>query len=328
MYYLPRVATSNSDAWPEIPLAEWEDTRATLHLWSQVLGKIKVRRAPLVNHWWNVALQLTSRGWTTGPIPCGVRAFDLEMDFIDHRVVLSTSEGERRAVEMRPRTVADFYRTACAACDELDLTTPIRTVPSEIEDGIPFEHDETHRAYDPDAAQRFFRATLSAHRVLQEFRARFVGKCSPVHFFWGSFDLTVTRFSGRRAAAPTRAMPGYPRWANAEAYSHECCSAGFWPGQGLGEPAFYSYAFPEPDGYAAARVAPEAAAYNEDFGQFLLPYDAVRTAPDPDAALLAFLQSSYEAAADHADWPRKDLERAPGEIDRLEELLGRSGGSR
>ena len=319
---------ANTDhPWPAIPLAEWEDTRATLHLWSQVLGKIKLRRAPVVNHWWNVALQLTSRGWTTGPIPCDARTFDLEMDFIDHRVVLSTSTGERRAVEMRPRTVADFYRAACEACDDLGLTTPIRAVPSEIEDGIPFERDETHRAYDPDAAERFFRATLSAHRVLQEFRARFVGKCSPVHFFWGSFDLTVTRFSGRRAPAPTRAMPGFPRWSNAEAYSHECTSAGFWPGQGLGQPAFYSYAYPEPDGYAAARVLPAAAAYDESFGQFLLPYDAVRTASDPDAALLAFVQSTYEAAADHAGWPRKDLERSPGELEQLERLVGRSSGS-
>ena len=317
------MPSSNTDPWPEIPLAEWEDTLATLHLWSQVLGKTKLRRAPLVNHWWASALQLTSRGWTTGPIPCGTRAFDLEMDFIDHRVLLSTSDGRRQIVEMRPRSVADFYRAASAALAELDVATAIRTRPAEIEGAIPFDRDETHCAYDPDAAQRFWRATLQAYRVLQEFRARFIGKCSPVHFFWGSFDLTVTRFSGRRAPAPTRSMPGYPRWANAEAYSHECSSAGFWAGQGLGEPAFYSYAYPEPDGYSAARMLPEAAAYSEGFGQFLLPYDAVRNAADPDGALLAFLQSTYDAAASSGGWKREDLERAPDEIDRLEHLLGR-----
>jgi Family of unknown function (DUF5996) len=309
--------------WPAIPLAEWEDTLETLHLWSQVLGKTKLKRAPVVNHWWGIALQLTSRGWTTGPIPSGRGAFELAMDFLDHRVDLSTSDGRRKSVEMCPRSVADFYRAVSAALDELDLTTPIRTAPAEIEDAIPFDRDETHRSYDADAAQRFWRATLSTHRVLQEFRARFVGKCSPVHFFWGSFDLTVTRFSGRRAPAPTRAMPGYPRWANAEAYSHECSSAGFWPGQGLGEPAFYSYAYPEPTGFAAAPVVPGAAAYSEAFGQFLLPYDAVRSAADPDAALLAFYQSVYEAAADSGGWKREELERPTGEIERLERSLGR-----
>jgi hypothetical protein len=317
------LPTAIPDPWPAIPLAEWEDTLATLHLWSQVIGKIELRRAPLVNHWWGSALHLTSRGWTTGPIPCGARTFDLEMDFIDHRMVVSTSDGRRGAVEMRPRSVADFYRAACSVLEEHDLATPIRRLPSEIEDAIPFDRDESHRSYDGDAARRFWRATLSAHRVLSEFRARFVGKCSPVHFFWGSFDLAVTRFSGRRAPPPTRAMPGYPRWANAEAYSHECSSAGFWPGQGLGHAAFYAYAYPEPDGFSAERILPGTAAYNEDFGQFLLPYDAVRTAGDPDAALLAFLQSTYEAAATHAKWPREDLERGPDEIERLERLLGR-----
>jgi hypothetical protein len=315
---------ANTNPWPAIPLAEWEDTLATLHLWAQVIGKTKLRRAPIANHWWNSTLHLTSRGFTSGPIPAGARTFDLEMDFVDHRVVLSTSDGPREAIEMRPRPVADFYRAVSAALAAHGLATPIRTRPAEIEGGIPFERDDSHRSYDPDAAQRFWRATLSAHRVLSEFRARFVGKCSPVHFFWGSFDLAVTRFSGRRAPPPTRAMPGYPRWANAEAYSHECSSAGFWPGQGLGHPSFYAYAYPEPDGFAGARVSPDAAAYNEDFGQFLLPYDAVREAADPDAALLAFLRSTYEAAADHAKWPREELERAPGELERLERLLGRA----
>jgi Family of unknown function (DUF5996) len=317
------VPNSETNPWPAIPLAEWEDTRATLHLWSQVIGKIKLRRAPLVNHWWSVALQLTSRGWTTGPVPCDGRTFDLEMDFIDHRLIVSTSDGQRRGVEMRPRSVADFHRAVCAVLAELDLVTPIRTLPSEIEGGIPFELDEADRAYDPEAAHRFWRATLQTHRVLQEFRARFLGKCSPVHFFWGSFDLTVTRFSGRSAPAPTRAMPGYPSWSNAEAYSHECCSAGFWPGQGLGHPAFYSYAYPEPPGYATARILPESAAYNEAFAQFLLPYDAVRTAADPDAALLAFLQSTYEAAADTGGWERAALERAPGDLERLDRRVDR-----
>jgi Family of unknown function (DUF5996) len=310
-------------AWPEIPLAEWQDTLSTLHLWTQVLGKTRLRRAAIANHWWGSTLHLTSRGWTTGPIPAGARTFDLEMDFVEHRVVLSTSDGYRDAIEMRPRTVADFYRAVTSALEARGLATPIRTLPAEIEGGIPFDRDESHRSYDRDAAQRFWRATLQAHRVLSEFRARFIGKCSPVHFFWGSFDLAVTRFSGRRAPASTRSMPGYPRWANAEAYSHECSSAGFWPGQGLGHPAFYAYAYPEPDGFSAARVLPEAAAYNKDFGQFLLPYDAVRTAARPDAALLGFAQSTYEAAADLAEWPRKELERAPGEIERLEQVVDR-----
>jgi hypothetical protein len=245
------------------------------------------------------------------------------MDFVDHCVLVSSSDGRRKMIEMRPRSVADFYRAVCAALEELDLSTPIRTLPSEIEDTARLDQDEAHRAYDPDAAQRFWRATLQAHRVFAEFRARYVGKCSAVHFFWGSFDLAVTRFSGRRAPAPTREMPGYPRWANAEAYSHECSSAGFWPGQGLGHPAFYSYAYPEPAGFAAARVTPDVAAYNADFGQFFLPYEAVRAAADPDATLLAFLQSTYEAAADLGGWRRSELERGPDDLARLERLLGR-----
>jgi hypothetical protein len=314
---------ANVNPWPAIPLAEWEDTLETLHRWSQVIGKVRLRRAPLANHWWNITFHLTSRGWTTGPTPYDARTFDLEMDFVDHCVIVSSSDGRRKTIEMRPRSVADFYRQVCAALEELDLSTSIRTLPSEIEDTARLDEDEAHRAYDPDAAQRFWRATLQAHRVFAEFRARYVGKCSPVHFFWGSFDLAVTRFSGRRAPAPTRDMPGYPRWANAEAYSHECSSAGFWPGQGLGHPAFYSYAYPESAGFAAARVTPDAAAYNADFGQFFLPYEAVRTAADPDAALLAFLQSTYEAAADLGGWRRAELERGPDDLARLERLLGR-----
>jgi hypothetical protein len=317
------VPIADANPWPEIPLAEWEDTLATLHLWTQVIGKIKLRRAPIANHWWNSTLRLTARGFTTGPIPAGARVFEFAIDFLDHLVVLTTSDGGRDAIEMRPRPVADFYRAVGAALDAQGLATPIRTTPAEIADGIAFDRDEVHRTYDPGAARRFWRATLSAHSVLGEFRARFLGKCSPVHFFWGSFDLAVTRFSGRRAPPSTKSMPGYPSWANAEAYSHECSSAGFWPGQGLGHPAFYSYAYPEPEGFAAARVLPDAAAYNQDFGQFLLPYDAVRSAADPDAALLAFTQSTYDAAADLGKWARGDLERTPDETLRLERRLGR-----
>lgn len=318
------MASHTSD-WPRIPLEEWSDTLATLHLWSQIVGKVRLMRAPLVNHWWGVTFRLTSRGWTTTPVPAAARAFDAEFDFLDHRVLVCTSDGRRGEVALSPRTVADFYRAFMRVLADLDLATPIRTTPSELPDGIAFEKDEQHASYDRDAVQRFWRATLQADRVLKGFRERFLGKCSPVHFFWGSFDLAVTRFTGRRAEPPTSGMPGFPRWANAEAYSHECSSAGFWPGQGWGRPAFYSYAYPQPDGFSAARVGPADAAYDNDFGQFLLPYEAVRTARDPDATLLEFLQATYEAAADRGGWDRASLERSPGELERLASHLGRAG---
>lgn len=314
---------ADTAAWPAIPLAEWEDTLATLHRWSQVIGKVKLMRAPLVNHWWGVTFHLGARGWTTGPIPHRSRTFEVEMDFLDHHAVISSSDGRRESVALRPRSVADFHREVSGALEELDLSTPIRTLPCEIEEATPLDVDETHRSYDADAAQRFWRAALRAHHVLEEFRARFVGKCSPVHFFWGGFDLAVTRFTGRAAPPPTRALPGYPLWANAEAYSHECSSAGFWPGQGFGQPAFYSYAYPEPAGFAEVRVEPDEAAYSNDFGQFLLPYEAVRTARDPARTLLAFFQSTYDAAASRGAWDRAALERKPDELEELERSLGR-----
>jgi hypothetical protein len=317
------MASRTSD-WPRIPLEEWSDTLSTLHLWSQIAGKVVLARAPLVNHWWDVTFRLTARGFRTMPVPAGARVFDVEFDFLDHRVLVGTSDGRRGEVGLSPRTVADFYRAFMRVLADLDVATPIRTTPSELADGVAFEKDELHASYDRDAVERFWRATLQADRVLRGFRERFLGKCSPVHFFWGSFDLAVTRFSGRRAEPPARAMPGFPRWANAESYSHECSSAGFWPGQGWDRPAFYSYAYPAPDGFSAARIAPGDAAYNDDFGQFLLPYEAVRTSRDPDAALIEFLQSTYEAAAELGGWDRASLERTPEELARLASHMGRA----
>jgi hypothetical protein len=296
--------------WPELRLSEWADTCATLQLWTQVIGKIRLAHAPMINHWWQVTLYVTSRGLTTSPIPYGTRSFQIDFDFIDHRLVVQTSDGAVEAIPLIPRTVADFYAEVMGRLRGLGLETRIWTMPVEIDGAIPFEDDREHAAYDADSAQRFWRILMHADRVCTRFRSGYLGKVSPVQFFWGSFDLAVTRFSGRTAPALTSQSPNLGVWVMQEAYSHEVSSCGFWPGNGgFGQPAFYSYAYPEPAGFAAAQVQPEAAAYNDDLGQFILPYEAVRQAPSSDECLTAFLSSTYSAAADLAHWDRRALER-------------------
>lgn len=297
-----------ADLWPSLPLAEWRDTRDTLHRWTQVVGKVRLAQAPMVNHWWQVPLYVSSRGLTTSAIPAGRRRFEIDFDFCRHELRVDTSDPDRRTIALEPKSVADFHAELMAALSDLGLDVAILARPVEIEDATPFAEDHAHRTYDPDHAQRFWRLLVQADRVLTEFRARFIGKVSPVHFFWGAFDLAVTRFSGRPAPPHPGGAPNVADWVMREAYSHEVSSAGYFPDGGP-EGAFYSYAYPEPEGFRDAVVSPAAAAYDADLGEFLLPYDAVRTAADPEAALLAFLQSTYEAAADRAGWDRAALER-------------------
>jgi hypothetical protein len=300
----------NAETWPGLPFAEWRETCATLHMWTQMIGKIRMAQAPLINHWWQVPLYVTSRGLTTSPIPYRERSFQIGFDFIGHRLVIESNDGTTEGFALRPIAVADFYAAVMQRLHALGLDVTIWTTPVEIPDPIPFEQDRTHAAYDPDYANRFWRVLVQADRVFTAFRARFLGKVSPVHFFWGSFDLAVTRFSGRRAPQ----HPGAPNVADRvtrEAYSHEVSSCGFWPGgAGMEQPVFYSYAYPQPAGFGEVPVRPAAALYNRDFGEFILPYDDVRHAAAPDEALLDFLQSTYEAAATLAHWDRAELERA------------------
>ena len=299
----------NPETWPSLPFAEWRDTCATLHMWTQIIGKIRLAQAPLINHWWQVPLYVTGRGLTTSPIPLGERVFEIGFDFIDHRLTIETGDGKADGFALRPIAVADFYAEATQRLRALGIDSHIWTTPVEIPDPIPFEQDRTNAAYDPDYANRFWRSLVQADRVFTAFRARFLGKASPVHFFWGSFDLAVTRFSGRRAPQ----HPGAPNVADKvtrEAYSHEVSSCGFWPGgAGMEQPIFYSYAYPRPAGFGDAPVTPAPAFYSRDFGEFILPYDEVRQASSPDEALLDFLQSTYEAAATLAHWDRAELER-------------------
>jgi hypothetical protein len=268
--------------------------------------------SPWVNHGWHVPLYVTPRGLTTSMVPHGTRAFSLDFDFCEHTLVVRVSNGREKRLPLRAEAVADFYARTMDTLARLEIPVSIHTQPSEIPDGIRFDRDREHASYDPAAVQRFWRALVQIERVFQRFRAGFAGKCSPVHFFWGSFDLAVTRFSGRRAPPHPGGIPHFPDWAAREAYSHEVSSAGFWPGNGaLGEPAFYSYAYPVPEGFARAPVRPAEAGYSDALGEFVLPYDAVRTAASPDEALLAFLQSSYEAAADLGGWDRAELDYTP-----------------
>jgi hypothetical protein len=299
--------------WPSLPLAEWQDTLDTLHRWVQMVGKTRLALAPPVNHWWHVALYLSSRGLTTSPMPHGNRTLEVELDFVDHNLVLRTSDGATRAIALVPRSVADFYREYTALLDSLGVRVRIRPVPSEMADVLPFTDDHEHRSYDPDYAGRCWRILSQANRVTQEFRGRFLGKCSPVHFFWGAFDLACTRFSGRRAPPHPGGVPHLPDRIVREAYSHECISAGWWPGGAGGpvtEPVFYSYSYPEPAGYPEAKVLPSEAYYQRDLKEFVLPYEVVRTAERPDEVLLQFLQSTYEAGADLARWDRPAAERS------------------
>jgi hypothetical protein len=300
-------ALASADVWPALPLTGWQDTYATLHLWTQIVGKVRLALSPPVNHWWAVSLYVTPRGLTTASIPYGAESFVVDFDFLDHLLWVRASTGGTRAMPLYPRSVAHFYREFLAILRALSINVTINPLPQEIANPIPCDEDEEHAAYDAASATRWWRVLLQSDRVLRQFRARFIGKSSPVHFFWGSFDLAVTRFSGRRA--PER--PGADRITR-EAYSHEVSSCGFWPGVPKGpiqEPIYYAYMAPEPDGYANASVQPAAASYNQALNEYVLPYDAVRTAADPDATLLEFLESAYEAGANLARWDRVALER-------------------
>jgi hypothetical protein len=300
-----------ANAWPSLAFEEWQDTCATLHLWTQVIGKMRLKLAPMVNHWWQATFYVTASGLTTSAMPYRDRFLQIDFDFLAHRLTLRMSDGRSEWLDLSPRSVADFYAEVMRRLRALDVDVHIWTMPSEIENAIPFERDREHAAYDRDAAQRFWRQLAQADRVMKIFRGRFLGKCSPVHFFWGSFDLAVTRFSGRTAPPLTSHSPNLGDWVMREAYSHEVSSCGFWPGNGgFGRAAFYAYAYPEPAGFSAAAV-PAPAGYDKDLGQFILPYDAVRTAAAPDELLLDFLQSTYAACADRAQWDRRALERQP-----------------
>jgi hypothetical protein len=291
--------------WPALPLEAWRETYATLHMWMQIVGKVRLALTPRVNHWWNVPLYVTSRGLTTSAMSCDARTLEIEFDFFAHKLQLRSSDGAERSLPLEPRTVADFYREFLAALRSLGAEVKIWRMPVEIPDPIPFDEDRIHAAYDPDAVNRLWRILLSVNEVMQEFRAGFIGKSSPVHFFWGSFDMAVTRFSGR-TAPPRPNADSITR----EAYSHECISAGWWPGSGeMKEAAFYSYSAPEPKGFREARVSPASSFYHPGMGEFLLKYEDVRSAPSPAAALLEFMQTTYEAGATLGNWDRRALER-------------------
>jgi hypothetical protein len=296
------------EPWPALKYEEWAETAQTLHMWTQVVGKIRMEKTPPVNHWWHVPLYVTSRGLGTSPVPNGAATFEIEFDFVDHRLRIATSEGEDREFKLRPMTVASFYERVMAALAELDVEVSIYTMPSEVEEQIAFPRDTKHHSYDAAAAARFWRALVDTSRVFARFRSNFLGKVSPIHFFWGAIDLAMTRFSGRKAPLHPGA-PGLPLQVVREAYSHEVSSAGFWPGGGGFDAAFYSYAYPEPEGFAQARVGPAEAFYSPDLREFLLPYEAMRRSASPDHALMEFLRSTYDAAANLARWDREALER-------------------
>jgi hypothetical protein len=294
--------------WPALPVAEWRATRDTLQLWTQVVGKIRLARTPTTSHWWNVPLYVTARGFSTSMIPADGRGFEIAFDFIAHRLDIVSSDGEQRTMPLDAQPVADFYVAVMAMLDDLGLSTPIWTMPVEIPDAIPFDEDRTHSAYDRDHVERFWRALIEMVRVFERFRSEFIGKVSPVHLFWGALDLAVTRFSGRPAPPHPGGAPNCGPHVMHEAYSHEVSSAGYWPGPD-GEGVFYSYAYPEPAGYREQPVAPVAAHFDDALGEFVLPYEIVRTSADPDAVLLDFLRTTYAAAADPARWDREALER-------------------
>jgi Family of unknown function (DUF5996) len=302
--------TSNAEAWPSLPLEAWSDTCATLHMWTQIVGKIRLAQSPWINHSWHVTLYVTSRGLTTSPIPYGNRTFQIDFDFINHQITIQSSDGGMAGFSLQPQSVAAFYGRLKDEMAKLDLHVNINQKPNEIPDSIPFDQDETHKAYDQVYANRFWRVLVQADRVFKEFRARFVGKCSPVHYFWGAPDLAVTRFSGQPAPEHPGGVPHLPDRVAREAYSHEVSSCGFWPGGGpIAYPVFYSYAYPEPSGFTSAPVKPNAAFYSKDLREFILPYDVVHAAESPDETLLDFLQTTYEAAANLANWDRNFLER-------------------
>jgi hypothetical protein len=296
-------ASSSAGAWPALPLKEWQDTYTTLHMWTQIVGKIRLTQTPLENHWWNSVLYVTSRGLATSPIPYGIRTFEIDFDFIDHRLLIQTSDGVIKTLALRPRSVADFYRELMDTLHSLQIEIQIHAKPDEVADPIPFAEDHKHASYDAEYANRLWRILVQADRVFKQFRARFIGKCSPVHFFWGSFDLAVTRFSGRRAAE----RPGADAITR-EAYSHEVISHGFWPGGGaVDSPLFYSYTAPAPAGLENEPIHPGF--YSTEMSEYILPYDDFRKSASPDQTLLEFMQSTYEAGARLANWDRAALER-------------------
>jgi Family of unknown function (DUF5996) len=295
--------------WPPLPFAEWAETAATLHMWTQIVGKIRLTLTPWTNHSWHVTLYLTSRGLTTSPIPYGLHSFEIRFDLIDHKLSVEKSNGDSRILSLRTQSVAAFYRDVRSALADLDLIVNIHLLPNEVENPIPFDRDEEHRSYDAQAANRFWRVLLQADRVFKDFRSRFCGKCSPVHFFWGSFDLAVTRFSGRPAPPHPGGVPHLSDEITREAYSQEVSSLGFWPGNAaIPTPLFYSYAYPEPAGFAQEKINPAEAGYNSKLREFVLPYDAVREASAPDDMLLEFAQSTYDAASTLAKWDRAALQ--------------------
>jgi Family of unknown function (DUF5996) len=294
--------TSMTQSWPSLPLEEWQATRDTVHLWTQIVGKTRLALTPRLNHWWNVTLYVTARGLTTSLMPYAGGGVEIEFDFTRHELTITTTDGTVSRMALGPRSVADFYAEFRSRLDSLGIDAPISTMPNEIQDAVPFTADEVHAQYDAQAMHRFWLSLVDVHRVMSRFRAGFSGKASPVHFFWGAFDLAVTRFSGRPAPRHPGGIPHCPDWVMAEAYCDEVSSCGYWPG-GAGEGLFYSYAYPLPAGFAECPVIPEAAYYDKQLGEFVLPYAAVRTAADPDAYLLDFLESTYQAAYRAAGWP-------------------------
>jgi len=301
----------SQEAWPSLPLAAWQDTFATFQMWTQIVGKTRLALSPMMNHWWNVTFYVTPQGLTTSAMPYGERTFSVDFDFIDHVLVVRTSDGTVGALPLAPRSVAEFYQEYLALLNGLGLDVRIWPVPVEVERAVPFAEDHEHASYDATYAHRFWRVLTQTDRVLQRFRGGFLGKSSPVHFFWGGCDLAVTRFSGRRAPKHPGGIPNVADWVTQEAYSHEVSSCGFWPGGGpIAEPMFYAYAYPEPPGFADFKVQPSEAYYSQVMREFFLPYEAVRTAEHPDDVLLSFLQSTYEAAAELGEWDREALERA------------------
>ncbi|MGH7458649.1 MAG: DUF5996 family protein [Longimicrobiaceae bacterium] len=303
--------TKLADQWPSLPFDAWENSYATLHRWTQIVGKIRLVQMPWINHSWHVPLYVTVSGLTTSPIPHGGRTFEIAFDFLEHRLLIRTSDGDEEVLPLRRQSVAGFYAELLGKLAEMEIGVAIHGSPNELEDATPFADDQSHNSYDPAYAARFWRVLIQADRVFQEFRARFIGKSSPVHFFWGSFDLAVTRFSGRTAPPHPGGIPNLPDWVVREAYSHEVSSCGFWPGGGPHPfPLFYSYAYPEPEGFASASIESQGAFYSDDLREWVLPYDLVRTAASPANTLLRFLENSYAAAADLGHWDRSMLERS------------------
>ncbi|MHC4783003.1 MAG: DUF5996 family protein [Planctomycetota bacterium] len=304
------IQQATSRLWPEIPFADWRDTLATLHMWTQIVGKIRMVQSPWLNHSWHVTLYVTPRGLTTGTIPHTQRTFCIDFDFIDHRLFIRSSDGDIVTLPLETQDTADFYQAVMNTLDRIGFPVTISAIPNEVENPIPFAEDRVHRTYDAEATNRFWRVLVQSDRVFNEFRARFSGKSSPVHFFWGSFDLAVTRFSGREAPDHPGGLPNMPLWVAQEAYSHEVSSAGFWPGSdAFPEPIYYSYAYPSPEGFAEAKAGPADAYWSSELGEFILPLDAVRSARDPDKVLLEFLQSTFDSAKQLESWELNNYRR-------------------